>query len=410
MLGFEVPAHADVAAIPSPPGGHGTSQSQTSDPSVGSGGGSGGGGSGGSAPSGPGFAATVSFSGLFSLQRIAGQPIGGLSLGTTATNTELSQVAGVVKASDGTLFVCDPLENQIRGLPASGTPFVAAGDASGTPGFTGDNLPAVGVRLDAPTGLALDSKTGALFVCDNGNNRVRYFVPDGRIYTEAGGGTDASDTVPNALNAALEQPYGVAIDGEQRIYFTERGNGRVRMVDATGKLSTLATLTPGQVGPIAVSTAGDRLWVGDGSGIRILLPQSTPVLQSLPLASIPGTVVTGLAYDQAGTLYVARTDTSPSGLAGTLIQSVAVGETDAVQTIAGTSGASATADAYSASTTVIPDARTQLLAGAGACSLFIDLANAGSTTVLSGLLYAGNSYQDASGTAWGEVLKLTPTP
>ncbi|MDB5097783.1 MAG: hypothetical protein JWM80_2204, partial [Cyanobacteria bacterium RYN_339] len=364
-------------------------------------------------PAGPGASLGLVTEGRFDVAGIAGTATGGNAVGTSALTAAFRQINGVAVGASGAVYVADPVNNQIRNVATGAAPAtIVAGLPDGVAGYIGDNLPAVAVRLSNPVGLAFDAHTGALFVADAGNRRIREFVPGARIYTHAGGGLDAGDTVSPATDALLGRTTGVALDARGDVFFTERDTGRVRKVDAAGRLTTLATLTPGQVGPIAANAAGDRLWVGEGGAIRLLSPGSTPVLDLTPVASFAGATVTGLAADQAGTLYLART--TGNGAKETFVQRVllaASGQPAAgrgPENVGGT-GADVTASAAAFVDLPATDARTHLLANAGECSLGIDLTAANDPAVLSGILYAGNSYADpGTGPVWGQVLRLGP--
>lgn len=371
---------------------------------------------GGAAPAAPPIAVTVATSQLFSVFRVAGQDLGGLDLGDDSLAATFRRISGVVSEPDGTLYACDPVTHHIRRIPSEGPTSVVAGTGDGLAGYFGDNQPANGTRLNTPIGLARSDSNGVLFVCDSNNNRVRYFLPGGRIYTLAGGGTDPGEVVSMATNALVQQPWGVAVDATGGVYFSERGSGRIRRVDSSSRLSTLATLNPGEVGALAVSRSGDRLWVAEGGRLRLIRPLDTAPLRAAPILELPGAVVTGLAFDQVDTLYFSHTQAASSGREGTRVESLLVDSTGAVaagqgqQPLAGTAESSDASSDYSVPTTPLADAREQLLAGAGHCALYVDLHQADDPDVLAGWLLIGNSYQDtASGVRWGQIARLSPS-
>lgn len=380
-----------------------------------SGGGLSGGGSTIGGSSAPSLDTTVITRGLYSLIRVAGGTTGGLVLGGDSLTAEFSQISGITRAPDGTLFVCDPLTHHIRALPQVGPTYIVAGSGDGRSGDFGDHLPAVASRLDRPIGLIRDERSGALIFCDSNNHRIRYFLPGGRIYSLVGGGIDTSETVPNALNAQLDQPFGLSLDANGNLYFTERGSGRVRRRDAEGRVTTLAVLAPGEVGPVAVNAGGDRLWVGEGGRIHLLYPLASPALQTAAVEEFPDSVITGLAYNQHRTLYAARTRQTPFGLQDTVISSLATASSGRLasgriaETVAGNGNVSLSDADYSAPVESMGDARASLLAGSSYCSLHIDLEALNDPTVASGQLYSGNSYSDtAVGVNWGQLVRLTP--
>jgi hypothetical protein len=76
--------------------------------------------------------------------------------------------------AQGNLLIGDAFNNRIRRV-AGGNPnntiTTVAGDA--TAGFGGDGGPATSAELDEPFGLAINPVSGAIYVNDFLNNRVR---------------------------------------------------------------------------------------------------------------------------------------------------------------------------------------------------------------------------------------------
>src|SRR5437762_2730470 len=77
---------------------------------------------------------------------------------------------------------------------------------TGVKGFSGDGGPAVQAQINNPFGL-VRGPDGALYLCDCDNHRVRRIAPDGTISTYAGNGTrgHSGDGGP-ATEAAMDQP------------------------------------------------------------------------------------------------------------------------------------------------------------------------------------------------------------
>jgi hypothetical protein len=156
--------------------------------------------------------------------------------------------------------------------------------------FSGDGGPATAARLDTPEGLAVDA-AGNLFIADLGNQRIRKVSPDGIITTVAGTGEAgySGDGGP-ATQARLNGPLGLAVDGAGNLFFTETGIGsttsagvRVRKVSTDGIITTVAgtgeTGFSGDGGPataarlifpqgVAVDTAGN-LFIADNDNYRV---------------------------------------------------------------------------------------------------------------------------------------------
>src|SRR5262249_7407017 len=114
---------------------------------------------------------------------------------------------------------------------------------NGTFSPTTDNVPGVSSGLSAPTGLALDT-AGNLYIADADDNRVRKLSPAGLLTTVAGnrnGGFSGDGGPP--LNASLNAPVSLVIDGGGRLFIADFGNHRVRAVLPTAASFQLSATT-----------------------------------------------------------------------------------------------------------------------------------------------------------------------
>jgi streptogramin lyase len=336
------------------------------------------------------------------VRRVAGSTTGGMTQGADRLGDTFRRISGLVVTPAAAFIVADTDANQIRRLPATGATQLIAGLADGSAGYDASTN-ATTTRLNQPHGLAYDAVAGDVYVCDTGNNRIRYLA--GGVLTDlVGGGTDTANQVAVATNAQLGAPMGLARDAAGNLFFTERNTSRVRRYDAgSGAVSTLAT-GPGN-GPIALDETNGLIWVANGgvvTAISGINGGSPAVATASTFACRPGTgtpQVTGLAYDGAGTLYIAQASFPGAGapVDGRILR-VAVdasGQPTADPVvIAGTGGQSANPAAYGAPLTDT-DGLTSLLANTNWCAL---------TVGPGGQLHAGNSYPGQ----WGQVLRLTP--
>ncbi|WP_432127996.1 RICIN domain-containing protein [Streptomyces sp. bgisy082] len=115
----------------------------------------------------------------------------------------------------------------------------------GTAGFAGDGEPAVSAQLNRPYGIAVDGN-GTLYFSDYYNHRVRQMTTDGKVSTVAGTGVAGArgDNGP-AVSAQLNCPREVAVDGAGNLYITDSANNRVRKVTPDGTISTVAGMGSG---------------------------------------------------------------------------------------------------------------------------------------------------------------------
>jgi sugar lactone lactonase YvrE len=198
---------------------------------------------------------------------------------TEVTPLELSSFRypnGLSVDPSGTyLLVSDQQNHRIARVEiATGKITTVAG--TGEPGSEGDGGPAVGARLRLPNGVAMDGE-GNIFIADFGNNRIRKVDPSGIISSVVGTGEagHVGDGGP-ALSAQLNGPFGVTLDPAGSLYIADFGNNRIRKVDPSGIITTLA--------------GGDRARASGGAGA-----QGEPALGA----------VTGLALDANGELLLA---------------------------------------------------------------------------------------------------------
>ena len=159
--------------------------------------------------------------------------------GGAATNASLNYPYGVVVDAFGDLFIGDFFNNRVRKVGANGIITTVAGN--GAPAYSGDNGPATNASLYYPEDMALDA-SGNLFITDTFNNRVRKVNTNGIITTVAGNGGSAGysgDGGP-ATNAKLGNPCDLAFDASGNLFFSDYYNSRIRKVDTNGIITTVA--------------------------------------------------------------------------------------------------------------------------------------------------------------------------
>ena len=165
-------------------------------------------------------------------------------LQTSCGPTEISWPADLAVDASGALLVVDSECARISRLApgsAVGTPIAG----TGTPGFSGDNGPAVAAQLSNPRGVAIDG-AGNLFIADSDNHRVRRVdAVTKAITTIAGTGTAGfnGDGI-SATTAQLDFPAAVAVDAAGNVFILDRGNQKLRKVSAgpSGLISTVSVV------------------------------------------------------------------------------------------------------------------------------------------------------------------------
>jgi trimeric autotransporter adhesin len=129
---------------------------------------------------------------------------------------------------------------------------IAGGGTSGL----GDGGPANNCELLQPYSTAVDA-SGSVYIADAGNNRIRKIDATGIITTVAGTGVGGynGDNV-QATSAQLYGPVSLAFDGVGNMYISDDYNNRIRRVSPSGIISTVAGIgTNGHAGDGGAATA-----------------------------------------------------------------------------------------------------------------------------------------------------------
>jgi len=183
-----------------------------------------------------------------------------------------------------------------------------AGD--GSYWFRGDGGDAASARMWGPVAVALDS-TGALYLADRNNCRIRLVSPSGIISTLAGDGSSGP------ANTQLSFPAGVAVDNAGNVDVADQDNDRIQQVTAGGTIITLAgTETPGFNGdglaatatqlfsPAALALASDQtLYFVDAGNQRV-----RKIALSGTISTVIQAKAAGVAVDPSGNVYVSDTN------------------------------------------------------------------------------------------------------
>ena len=143
-----------------------------------------------------------------------------------ATEAFLFLPNGVAVEGAGNVYISDWLNDRIRKVDTAGIISTVAG--IGIAGFSGDGGPATRAMVCLPADVAVDTK-GNLYIADWENFRVRMVNSSGTIETLAGTGNygyNGNNLPANQTNLA---PFGLAVTGDG-VYISDNGSFRVREI------------------------------------------------------------------------------------------------------------------------------------------------------------------------------------
>ncbi len=213
--------------------------------------------------------------------------------GGAATAATLAGLSSVVADASGNVYMVDAYNNIVRKISTSGIITLFAGSAGG--GYSGDGGAATAATLSGCNGLAMDA-SGNLYISDASNYRVRKVNTSGVISTFAGNGTTGYSGDGGAATAAkLGIITSVACDASGNVYISDYGNSRIRKVNSSGIISTYAgTGTSGFSGDGGAATAANISNVAsiatDGAGNLYLLDNTNHRLRKVNTSGIISTV------------------------------------------------------------------------------------------------------------------------
>ncbi len=168
---------------------------------------------------------------------------------------------GLALGLDGSLYVADRADRRIRRITPAGAVTTVAG--TGEAGFA--DGPAERAQLFEPTALAVD-REGGLWVADG--HRLRRLAADGQLTTLSS--PEAGYRDGSLAEARFQTLGGLAFDRGGILWLADRGNRRIRRLEPSGRVSTLASQEEPrwQDGPVALARfqePGNLLVLSDGS-------------------------------------------------------------------------------------------------------------------------------------------------
>ena len=201
------------------------------------------------------------------------------------------------------IYICDKGNSTIRVYDIY-SEIVDTFAGNGTSGFSGDGSSAISAKLDNPNGFAIDS-SGDMFIADSGNGRIRKVasgaintiataitgiydicvdIYDNLYYTDnfnnkivnqssttviAGGIAGFSGDGGAASSAQINGPLWIDTDIVGNIYFWDSNNYRIRKINTSGIITTIAGNGLSYVGNPNTSLAANLQAFGSVKGLYI---------------------------------------------------------------------------------------------------------------------------------------------
>ena len=257
--------------------------------------------------------------------------------GGSALNAQLSSPGALAVDSVGNLYIADLF--RIRKVSTDGTISTIAGN--GSQGFTGDGGPAASAQISGSTGGSGGGLTagssGDLYIADTSNSRIRAISIDGTIQTVAGDGNQCCYAGDGSTvgSISLDAPLGVAVDAAGNVYIANTFDGSIFRASPAGILTAIAGIgsspgTPGDGGPalhaflsLPVGMTFDssgNLYVAEAGGHRVRKIDATGTITTVAGTGAQGSAWTfeggrataaeliwpeDVAVDAAGNMYIA---------------------------------------------------------------------------------------------------------
>ena len=262
---------------------------------------------------------------------------------------------GIVVGTDGFVYVSDLAGNKIRKISTSGVVTTLAG----TGAIGSKDTAGIGATFYEPKGLTFDI-SGNIYVADYGSNKIRKISQSGWVTTLAGSGNFASVDATGAA-ASFYRPSGVTVDLYSFVYVADYNNNKIRKISPLGVVTTFAG--SGNYGNLDATGTAASFY--SPNGIALDVPGNAYVadlgnnkIRKIDLSGVVTTIAgngnnglgsadgigtaasffgpSGLSLDIAGNIYVADNynnkirKISPSLEVSTLAGSGAQGSTDSI--------------------------------------------------------------------------------
>ena len=148
--------------------------------------------------------------------------------GGSSTDAQINTPRALWLSKSGILYFGDAANFRVRSIDIA-TGIISAFAGTGGAGFSGDGGPAVNAEISGIRGIYSDT-IGNVYIAEVNNARVRVVNASGYISTFAGGGSSGAGNGGPATSAALSYPADITADSTGALYIVERSNCVIRRV------------------------------------------------------------------------------------------------------------------------------------------------------------------------------------
>jgi DNA-binding beta-propeller fold protein YncE len=149
--------------------------------------------------------------------------------GSAALTSPLFDPRAVAVAKSGDVYILERSGNALRVVDTKGKIRTVVGTAK--PGGLTDSENPREATLKGPKHLCVDKDDNVL-IADSDNHVIRKYLPrENKLVRVAGTGKAGKALSDDPLKTELNQPHGVSVDGQGRIYIADSSNGRVLKIE-----------------------------------------------------------------------------------------------------------------------------------------------------------------------------------
>lgn len=178
---------------------------------------------------------------VYDIETIAGNGVA-LTTGSDGNigSAGLNNPVAVWENSAGTVYIVEKNSHCVRQYSTTDSIIHDFAGVCAFFGSSGDGGKATSSLLNGPSGVG-GNLQGVVFIADKSNNRVRAVAADGIISTFAGdGGVVFGGDGGQASSSPINSPFGLWVNSLGIVYVVQNSGARVRSIDSSGIIFTLA--------------------------------------------------------------------------------------------------------------------------------------------------------------------------